>query len=75
MLSMDTAPVLAQVHVPVYAINSDLEPTDAARIRRSLPQFTLDVVPHTSHFLMMEAPARFNPLLLKDLEALAQHGA
>jgi pimeloyl-ACP methyl ester carboxylesterase len=75
MLSMDTAPVLAQVHVPVYAINSDLEPTDAARIRRSLPQFTLDVVPHTSHFLMMEAPARFNPLLLKDLEALAQRTA
>ena len=75
MLSMDTVPVLAQVHVPVYAINSDLEPTDAARIRRSLPQFTLDVVPHTGHFLMMEAPARFNPLLLKDLEALTPHGA
>jgi pimeloyl-ACP methyl ester carboxylesterase len=75
LLSMDLAPVLAQIHVPVYAINSDLEPTDAARIRRSLPQFTLDVLPHTGHFLMMEAPARFNPLLLKDLEALAPHGA
>jgi pimeloyl-ACP methyl ester carboxylesterase len=75
LLSMDTAPVLAQIHVPVYAINSDLEPTDAARIRKSLPQFTLDVLPHTGHFLMMEAPARFNPLLLKDLDALAPHGA
>jgi pimeloyl-ACP methyl ester carboxylesterase len=75
LLSMDTAPVLAQIHVPVYAINSDLEPTDAARIRRSLPQFTLDVLPHTGHFLMMEAPARFNPLLLKDLDALAPRGA
>jgi pimeloyl-ACP methyl ester carboxylesterase len=75
LLSMDTAPVLAQIHVPVYAINSDLEPTDAARIRKSLPQFTLDVLPHTGHFLMMEAPARFNPLLLKDLDALAPRGA
>jgi pimeloyl-ACP methyl ester carboxylesterase len=73
LLSIDTAPVIAQVHVPVYAINSDLEPTDAARIRKSLPRFTLDVLPHTGHFLMMEAPARFNPLLLKDLDALA-HG-
>lgn len=75
LLSMDTAPVVAQIHVPVYAINSDLQPTDAARIRRSLPQFTLDVLPHTGHFLMMEAPARFNPLLLKDLDALAQRTA
>jgi len=75
MLSVDITPVLAQVHVPVYAINSDLEPTDAARIRRSLPQFTLDVVPHSGHFLMMETPARFNPLLLKDLDALTPHGA
>jgi pimeloyl-ACP methyl ester carboxylesterase len=58
----------------VYAINSDLEPTDAARIRKSLPQFTLDVLPHTGHFLMMEAPAHFNPLLLKDLDALAPRG-
>jgi pimeloyl-ACP methyl ester carboxylesterase len=30
------------------------------------------VVPHTGHFLMMEAPERFNPLLLKDLDALTR---
>ena len=75
LLSMDLAPVLAQIHVPVYAINSDLAPTDAARIRKSLPQFTLEVLPHTGHFLMLEAPARFNPLLLQDLDALAQPAA
>src|SRR5205807_105441 len=33
LLSMDFASVLPAVHVPVYAINSDLLPTDAARIR------------------------------------------
>lgn len=71
LLSLDLAPLLPQIHVPVYAINSDLVPTDAARIRKSLPAFTLDVLDHTGHFLMLEAPARFNPLLLKDLEALA----
>src|SRR6184192_2901918 len=71
LLSMDFASVLPAVHVPVYAINSDLLPTDAARIRRSLPDFTLDVLDHTGHFLMLEAPARFNPLLLKDIEALS----
>ena len=75
LLSMDFASVLPAVHVPVFAINSDLLPTDAARIRQSLPDFTLDVVDHSGHFLMLEAPARFNPLLLKDLEALAARTA
>jgi pimeloyl-ACP methyl ester carboxylesterase len=70
LLSMDFVSVLPAVHVPVYAINSDLLPTDAARIRKSLPDFTLDVLDHSGHFLMLEAPARFNPLLLKDVEAL-----
>jgi pimeloyl-ACP methyl ester carboxylesterase len=75
LLSVDLQALIAQVHVPVYAINSDLAPTDAERIRRFLPDFSLDVVPHTGHFLMLEAPERFNPLLLKDIAALAARGA
>lgn len=71
LLAFDLAAVLPSVHVPVYAINSDLAPTDAERIRKSLPGFTLEVLPHSGHFLMLEAPARFNPLLLKDIDALA----
>jgi pimeloyl-ACP methyl ester carboxylesterase len=72
LLSMDLAGLLPAIRVPVYAINSDLAPTDAARIRRSLPDFTLDVVDHSGHFLMLETPARFNPLLLKDIAAIVQ---
>src|SRR5215472_14000193 len=75
VLAFDLATVLPSVHVPVYAINSDLAPTDADRIRKSLPDFTLDVLPHSGHFLMLEAPARFNPLLLKDIDALAARAA
>ena len=75
LLSMDFAAVLPAVHVPVFAINSDLLPTDAARIRKSLPDFSLDVLDHSGHFLMLEAPARFNPLLLKDLDALSARAA
>ena len=70
LLAMDFAPLLAAVHVPVYAINSDLMPTDSARIRKSLPDFTLDTVGH-SDFPMLETPERFNPVLLKDIAALA----
>ncbi|HYL70309.1 MAG TPA: hypothetical protein VEY89_03300, partial [Candidatus Dormibacteraeota bacterium] len=75
LLSFDFATVLPSVHVPVYAINSDLVPTDAERIGKSLHDFTLDVLPHSGHFLMLEVPERFNPLLTKDIEALAARAA
>jgi len=75
LLALDLATLLPAVNVPVYAINSDLLPTDAQRIGRALPGFTLDVLPHTGHFLMLEAPQRFNPLLLKDIDALAARAA
>jgi pimeloyl-ACP methyl ester carboxylesterase len=75
LLSMDLAGLLPAIHVPVYGINSDLLPTDAARIRRSLPDFHLDVLDHTGHFLMLEDPPRFNALLLQDLTAITQRAA
>jgi|ERR1700722_2742917 pimeloyl-ACP methyl ester carboxylesterase len=71
LLSFDLNALLPAIQVPVYAINSDLLPTDAAHIRKSLPNFTLDVLGHSGHFLMLEDPARFNPLLLKDVAAIA----
>ena len=75
LLQMDLTGLLRSIRVPVYAINSDLLPTDAARIRRALPDFHLGVLDHTGHFLMLEAPARFNPLLLQDLQAITQRTA
>ncbi len=75
LLSMDLAGLLPRIHVPVYAINSDLLPTDAARTRRSVRDFHLDVLDHTGHFLMLEDPARFNALLLQDLAAISAQAA
>ena len=72
LLTMDFATLLPDIHVPVLAINSDLGPTDEARIRKYLPDFKADVLEHTGHFLMMESPQRFNPLLLKDIDLLVQ---
>jgi pimeloyl-ACP methyl ester carboxylesterase len=75
LLAMDFATLLPDVHVPVLAINSDLGPTDEIRIRKYLPDFKADVLEHTGHFLMMEAPQRFNPLLLKDIDVLIEKAA
>jgi pimeloyl-ACP methyl ester carboxylesterase len=71
LLSFDFAPLLPRIRVPVYAINSDLVPTDAVRLKHSLPGAALEVLAHSDHFLMLEDPARFNPLLLRDVAALA----
>jgi pimeloyl-ACP methyl ester carboxylesterase len=63
---------LPHVTVPIVAINSDLAPpTDAARIRKVAPTFRAVVIENTGHFLHMEDPARFNPVLLRELAAIA----
>jgi pimeloyl-ACP methyl ester carboxylesterase len=68
---MDYSKVLPEIHVPVVAINSSLgAPVDEAQIRKLIPGFRALRLDQTGHFLMMEAPDRFNPLLLKELEAL-----
>jgi pimeloyl-ACP methyl ester carboxylesterase len=72
LLSMDFNTVLPDIKVPVLAINSDLGTTDEARIRKSLPTFHAEVIPHTSHFLMMEVPDEFNPLLLRNIDTLVR---
>jgi pimeloyl-ACP methyl ester carboxylesterase len=69
----DFSAVLPKLHVPIIAINSDLHVrTDDARIRRLAPTFRSIVVPGAGHFLMMEAPERFNPLLLQAIDSLAK---
>lgn len=73
LLSMDFNTLLPDIKVPVLAINSDLGPTDDKRIRKSLPTFKSDVIAHTSHFLMMEVPGKFNPILLRDIETIAHN--
>jgi sigma-B regulation protein RsbQ len=73
LLSMDFNAVLPDIKVPVLAINSDLGATDEARIRKSLPTFKSKVIPHTSHFLMMEVPDEFNPVLLRDIATIVGH--
>jgi sigma-B regulation protein RsbQ len=72
LLAMDFATLLPDIHVPVLAINSDLGPTDEVRIRKYLPGFKADVLDHTGHFLMMEVPERFNPVLMQDIDVLVQ---
>jgi pimeloyl-ACP methyl ester carboxylesterase len=68
---MDYSTLLPDVRVPVVAINSDrAPPVDEERTRKALPGFTAITLENTGHFLMMEAPERFNPVLLEQIEGL-----
>src|SRR4030095_7331955 len=66
LLKMDIDAILPAIQAPIEAINPDLSPTDEARIKKTLPGFKLIPVPKTGHFLMMEAPDRFNPILIQE---------
>jgi pimeloyl-ACP methyl ester carboxylesterase len=72
LLRMDYGTLLPEIRMPVVAINASLgSPTDEARIRKALPTFKAITLENTGHFLMMEAPDRFNPILLQEIEAIA----
>lgn len=68
----DTRPALAQIHVPIVDIRSDMWPDDSAQVRRAVPAFRVDVMPGRGHFPMMEDPAGFNVLLRREIAALAR---
>lgn len=73
LLEYDFTAPLRDVSVPIVAIDSDLgPPLNEARIRKVLPKFHAVVLKGTGHFLMMEAPAQFNPVLEKEIEGLLQ---
>jgi pimeloyl-ACP methyl ester carboxylesterase len=54
-------PALQKLQLPVVAINPDTPPTDLISMKR----FGVEVLlmPSVGHFLMMENPEGFNPLL------------
>ena len=67
----DAAPAIADAGVPIVLINAATPPTDGERLGKLIPQFKLVTLDGVGHFLMMEDPARFNPLLIAEIDRLA----
>jgi pimeloyl-ACP methyl ester carboxylesterase len=71
IMEYDYVEPLKDLRVPIVAINSDLgEPVNEVRIRKLLPKFRQVVLAGDGHFLMMEDPARFNPALEQEIQAI-----
>jgi pimeloyl-ACP methyl ester carboxylesterase len=66
----DGVAAMQSVKVPIVAINADLSPTLADAIRKFAPNYSAVIVERTGHFLMMEDPARFNPILEEQIARL-----
>ncbi|HEY3171796.1 MAG TPA: alpha/beta hydrolase [Thermoanaerobaculia bacterium] len=63
----DPVAALAEIHVPIRAINSDKYPTNLEANRRHIPQFDAAIMKVAGHYLMLEDPEQFNRLLAEIL--------
>jgi pimeloyl-ACP methyl ester carboxylesterase len=63
-------PVLEDAGVPLVLMNAAKPPTNSKGMASHVPQFKLVAFDGLGHFLMMEDPARFNPLLIREIDAL-----
>jgi pimeloyl-ACP methyl ester carboxylesterase len=63
LLAMDYGPLLAELDLPIVAVNAADSPTDEAAIRRLEPRFRVVALPGVGHFPMLEQPLLFNRVL------------
>jgi pimeloyl-ACP methyl ester carboxylesterase len=61
----DEAAGMAKVKVPIIAVESDLYPTSIEHNRKYSPTFDARIVEGTGHWLMFDAPGRFEDALAK----------
>jgi pimeloyl-ACP methyl ester carboxylesterase len=71
LFEMDYGAAVAELDLPILAINSTGYPTDEAAIRKVEPRFRLVPLEGVGHFPMLEAPATFNRVLARIVEAWA----
>jgi len=55
----------AKVKVPIIAINADLFPTNVAGNQALAPQYQVRLIKGVGHWPMLEAPERFNAMLVQ----------
>lgn len=65
LMAMDYGPTLAELDLPIIAVNSAGSPTDEAGIRAVEPRFKVVNLHGVGHFLMLEEPQTFNRVLAR----------
>jgi pimeloyl-ACP methyl ester carboxylesterase len=71
--SMDYRTLLPAMHAPIVAIDSDLgHAASEARIRKYVPSFRAITLKGDGHFLMLQDPQHFNPILMREIDAMTR---
>lgn len=63
LMAMDYGPSLAELDLPIIAVNSTGSPTDEAGVRAVEPRFKVVNLQAVGHFPMLEDPQTFNRVL------------
>ncbi len=71
----DAAPAFEAMAGPIRAINGDRFPTEREANRRHAPQFDLVLMKGVGHYLMLEDPDRFEPLLARVVRDIVAEAA
>ena len=66
----EAAKVFDGIKVPVVTVNGGLWPVDFAANRRHMVSFDALILKQADHFLMMNRPEEFNPLLAEAIERI-----
>jgi pimeloyl-ACP methyl ester carboxylesterase len=65
LMAMDYGPALAELDLPIIAVNATGAPTDEAGIRAVEPRFKVVNLQDVGHFPMLEDPQTFNRVLAR----------
>jgi len=70
-ISGEAAGIFDEIKVPVISVKGDLWPVDYAANRRHMASFEALVLKDADHFLMMNRPEGFNPLLEQAIKMIS----
>lgn len=59
---------LKKVRVPIFSINSDMEPTNVEAFKKYVPSYQLKIIPDVAHLVMWDNPEEFNRLLEESIQ-------
>jgi pimeloyl-ACP methyl ester carboxylesterase len=66
---------VSKLHIPIKCVNADLWPTNVERNKQLVPSFEMALMKGYGHFIMLEAPDQFNPLLERMIKSILKENS
>jgi pimeloyl-ACP methyl ester carboxylesterase len=66
---------VSKLHIPIKCVNADLWPNNVERNKQLNPWFEMELMKGYGHFIMLEAPDQFNPLLERMIQSILKENS